>query len=270
MTAKGEFAKATAVERSDWNWTADISPKWGIGSNPNGGYLISIGARAMLADSGQPDPWSITAHFMSPPSPGQLTVSTEVAKPGRTYSTVAGSLVQGDRERVRMIGAFGDLAARKGPSRMSALPPDLPPVSDCVPLSELGGDKKPDPFPEMMNRMDVRLPKDTSWGTKPPAERPLKIAGWVRFADGSEPDVISLFTIVDAMPPTVMGVIPPGWVPTVELTTHVRARPAPGWLRCVFRTRAMIDGMLEEDGEVWDSSGKLVALSRQLAMTLIR
>jgi hypothetical protein len=46
---------------------------------------------------------------------------------------------------------------------------------------------------------------------------------------------------------------------------HVRARPAPGMLLTRFTTRALIGGYLEEDGELWDSTGTLVAISRQLA-----
>ena len=61
--------------------------------------------------------------------------------------------------------------------------------------------------------------------------------------------------------------LPMGWVPTVELTVHVRARPAPGPLRCRFTTRFVTGGALEEDGEVWDSADVLVAQSRQLALT---
>jgi acyl-CoA thioesterase len=52
----------------------------------------------------------------------------------------------------------------------------------------------------------------------------------------------------------------------LELTTHVRARPAPGWLACSFATRFITGGFLEEDGEVWDATGRLVAQSRQLAL----
>ena len=52
----------------------------------------------------------------------------------------------------------------------------------------------------------------------------------------------------------------------MELTAHVRARPAPGWLACSFATRFVTGGFLEADGEVWDATGRLVAQSRQLAL----
>jgi hypothetical protein len=52
----------------------------------------------------------------------------------------------------------------------------------------------------------------------------------------------------------------------VELTVHVHRAPAPGLLRARFTTRHVTGGLLHEDGEVWDSAGHLVALSRQLAI----
>ena len=56
-----------------------------------------------------------------------------------------------------------------------------------------------------------------------------------------------------------------GWAPTMELSVHVRAVPAPGWLKVRHETRNIAGGLFEEDCEVWDSAGRLVAQSRQLA-----
>ena len=53
---------------------------------------------------------------------------------------------------------------------------------------------------------------------------------------------------------------------TLELSVHVRAHPAPGWLACRATTRYVINGYHEEDFEIWDSTGTLVAQSRQLAL----
>lgn len=47
---------------------------------------------------------------------------------------------------------------------------------------------------------------------------------------------------------------------------HLRARPVPGWLRCGWRGRHVADGYLDEDCEIWDAAGRLVATSRQLAV----
>jgi hypothetical protein len=93
------------------------------------------------------------------------------------------------------------------------------------------------------------------------------LRGWFRLAGGEPIDTVGLLCAVDAFPPTIFNIaMPPAWTPTVELTAHVRARPEPGWLRCRFATRFVTGGFLEEDGEVWDATGRLVAQSRQLAL----
>jgi acyl-CoA thioesterase len=73
--------------------------------------------------------------------------------------------------------------------------------------------------------------------------------------------------VADAFPPAVFNAnLPLAWTPTVEMTTHVRSAPQTEWLRCRFTTRFVTGGFFEEDGEVWDADGRLVALSRQLAL----
>jgi acyl-CoA thioesterase len=220
----------------------------------------------MIADAGKPDPLTVTAHYLSPPADGSVEVRTQIVKPGRSFVTAEAQVIQGDRERVRVVGAFGDLDERKGPSRISARPPDIPPPDECVSLVDLTLEAGR-AIPEIMNRFDLRLPPDSAWG-KPDAGDPFEITGWIRFKDGSEPTAVSSVAFADAFPPTLLGAVASGWVPTIELTVHVRARPAPGWLLGTFQTRVLVDGLMEEDGELWDSEGRPVALSRQLAVVL--
>ena len=57
-----------------------------------------------------------------------------------------------------------------------------------------------------------------------------------------------------------------GWVPTIELTVHVRRRPSPGWMLGRFTANDLVDGRLIEDGALWDAAGNLVAQCRQLSL----
>jgi hypothetical protein len=107
-------------------------------------------------------------------------------------------------------------------------------------------------------------PDHIGWAVGQPSGRGA-ISAWFRLKGGREPDPISLLTVVDLLPPVTFDLGRPGWAPTLELTAHVRAVPAPGWLRVRHATRNVAGGMFEEDCEVWDSAGRLVAQSRQLA-----
>ncbi len=76
--------------------------------------------------------------------------------------------------------------------------------------------------------------------------------------------MLTLPLIVDAAAPVVLEL--GALSTTIELTVHVRARPAPGWLACRVATRYVTGGYHEEDFELSDSTGALVAQSRQLAL----
>jgi hypothetical protein len=118
-----------------------------------------------------------------------------------------------------------------------------------------------------MGQLDMRLPPDAAGWIMGSLSDRAELGGWIRFASGREPDPFALLFFADAFPPPVFALLGmQRWVPTLNLSVQVRARPAPGWLAAWFRTRYLTNGCLEEDGEIWDSKGNLVALSRQLAM----
>jgi acyl-CoA thioesterase len=78
-------------------------------------------------------------------------------------------------------------------------------------------------------------------------------------------DPLALAALVDMAMPPVIDLGEAGST-TIELSVHVRGVPAPGWLACRASTRHVIDGFHDEDFEIWDSTGRLVAQSRQLAL----
>jgi len=262
---ESEFDRATGSTLiDDGTYAGEIEDGWDINGNANGGYLLALAVRAMRGASGRPDPISVSAHFLAPGKPGPVTIETSMVKAGRQLATMTGSMRSGEREILRVLGAFGDVGAMSGGfSSVVGSPPDLPPVDECVVRDQQSGIVNIG----LMRHVRVHIrPEHAGFADGVKSGRAL-IEGWFEFGDGRPIDTLALMLVIDAFPPPVFNIdIPVGWVPTVELTAHVRGIPAPGPLRCRFHTEFVQNGFLQEDSEVWDSSGMLVAQSRQLAL----
>ncbi len=256
----------TAVERvAPGLWRGTVTDRWSIGDYPNGGYLLLIGLNAVRQELPHPDPFTITAHYFSPTQHGPVDIEVERIRSGRAHSTAMARMLQDGRERVRILANYGDHTASRGPTVVQGEPPPMPPPEECPEPQRSGAPMPNGLVARIRERIDWRVAPGTAGWMRGERTGRAEIGGWLRFADGRPIDTHTLPLIADAMPPAIFDVAVGGWVPTVELTVHVRARPAPGWMRCWFRTRFLVDGYLEEDGEVWDEEGRLVALSRQLA-----
>lgn len=258
------FEEDTAVHRErDGAYKARVSDRWSIGGRPNGGYLMGLALTALLAESPHPHPLSTTGHFLSPADPGTATVEVNILKKGRSVTTAQAVLSQGDRQRLVLLASLGDLDQQKGPSRSMSVPPVLP--DDLV--SSAG---RPAPHP-IIERFELLLPMAQSQvaaGVLDPDESRAEFSGRIRFSDGMAPTIASLPLMVDAFPPAVFNLGLIGWTPTIELTVHTRGRPRGAWQILRVITRQLIDGLLEEDAELWNEDGTLVAQSRQLARVL--
>lgn len=252
-----DFDRDTAVTRvSDGHYRAELSSRWDIRDVPNGGYVMAAAARALREHLSHPDPFTITGHFFKPILPGPIEIVTSTLKQGKTLSYAEAKVHQDGEERLRITAAYGDLAGRNGLDHSIETPPAMPPIEECTPV------KIPLRF---FGSVDAYFsPETADWLQNENSEQ-CELIGWSRFADGREPDALSLILFADGFPPPVFRKTGPvAWVPTVEMTVQVRRHPAPGPLRCRFITRHVIGGFAEEDGEIWDSEERLVALSRQL------
>ncbi|WP_156726225.1 thioesterase family protein [Streptomyces apocyni] len=264
-----EFDRDTAVTlREPGVYDAELSAGWTIITAVNGGYLLAMLGRALSEALPHPHPFTISAHYLTASQPGPAVIRTELVRSGRSLSTGQASLFQYDEEgreveRIRAVASYGDLDALPDDVRTSATPPAIPPVEQCF-----GPDDSPAPIPgssAITDRLWLKLdPATLGWALGAPSGRG-EMRGWFGLADGRDHDPLSLLLAVDALPPTAFEIGLKGWVPTVELTAHVRCRPAPGPLRIAITTRNLAGGFLEEDAEVWDSADRLVAQSRQLA-----
>ena len=259
------FETETAIEPTgDGSWRARLTDAWNIGNNSNGGYALTPVLRALRELTGQPDPLSVTTHFLRP-AHGSLDarIDATLIRKGRTISTARGTLSQKGKERLVVIAAFGDVQQQVGLGpELSPQPPDLPPIERCIGRSahEQGVDLP------LLSRADVFLhPNHLVTGDRGGTQ----LEGWIRFADGSSPSTLSLPFFADAFPPALFSVVGTiGWVPTVELTVQIRRAPATGWLRGRFECDDLHNGRMIETGALWDAQGALVARCRQLGLVI--
>lgn len=259
------FDNAIATSAVSGNkFNANVHSGWDIRGVANGGYVLALVGSAMRQAANGREPNTITAHYLTPLSAGNAEINTEVVKQGKRFTTVLATVRQGDRDAVRAIGAFGEIPdPSDGFVHIAGAPPVLPSFEECAPRNSASG-----VFPiPLLDHVDVRLHPDDSGFARGNASSQAVVRGWFAFPDQRPIDALAILLATDSFPPALFNLTgAPGWVPTIELTAHIRAQPAPGPLRCMFTSRFIQGGMFEEDGELWDSRGVLVCQSRQLGL----
>lgn len=257
------FEEETAIVRTGpLSYAGELHRGWRIGEVPNGGYVLAVAGRALRESLPHRDPLAVNAFFLSPTRLGPLQCSIEVLRVGRNTSHAVARLYQDDELKVQVTAAYSVLDSRQGETWLAGPALELPPIEACIEhrRSEL----------EFHQRVDLRLATGAGVFTAAGSNGSGEFSGYVQHRDGAPPDVLSLLMFADAFPPpaySVLGVV--GWVPTVELSVQVRAHPSPGPLRVRLSSRFLTRGVVEEDGEYWDSQGSLVALSRQTALVRV-
>ena len=262
------FDAATAVRRGpDGGLVAELDPGWDVGGGIlNGGYLLSVAARAALLDSPHPHAVALSGSYLRAPGAGPASLAVVPGPAGRTlaHSSVALADVAGPALTVQATTAT---LAHGDPDRAVPMP-RVPPVEECISLAGNAHLAPPGvAVPGLTRRVETRVdPATAGWALGTPAGEPV-LRAWVRFADDREPDPLALVTFADVLPPSLWATGLFGWAPTVQLQVLVRGLPAAGWCLVEARGGLLADGWHDEDYRIWDSTGRLVAQSRQLART---
>ena len=265
-TAEFEFDRATTVHRAEaGGYVVDLQPGWDVGSGIlNGGYLLAVVARAAVADSPHPHPVAVSASYLRATPPGPATLAVTPGPAGRTLAHT-GVVLSGAEGPTLSVQVTTATLSDDAPVHSSPMP-EVPAVEECLaaqPGADMGG--HPVPAVGLRHRVETRLdPATAGWALGTPSGEPVMRA-WLRLADGRDPDPFALLLFADVLPPTSWSMGLMGWAPTVQLQVLVRALPAPGWCLAEARATEIAGGWLDEEYRIWDSTGRLVAQSRQLA-----
>lgn len=262
-----EYDAATAFELSGTSGAVRLSSDWGIGNAVNGGILMSLVAEVTSAASstggGHGDVLGLSAVFLSPGTDGPGDTETDVLRTGRSMTTAHTVLRQEGQDRLRAYLTLGDIDRYAEPVTLNPQPPVMPDPEHCLRSSDAPVEALSQSG--LLSRVDIRMdPATAGWAIGKPSGAG-ELRAWIRLVDGREPDLHSLLFFLDAMPPVTFDLGAKGWVPTVQFSGYLHARPAPGWLQIRTRTTTVAGGLHEEDAQIWDTTGRLVAQSRQLA-----
>jgi Acyl-CoA thioesterase C-terminal domain/Acyl-CoA thioesterase N-terminal domain len=251
------------------SFEADVHPLWAVGDKPNGGYLLALLGRAgrTVAREGSQNSWEVQSAavtYLRPPDLGPCNVRTTVLRRGRTAAHVRAVLAQHGDDLVDAVFVIGNLPEGVPGRYDGTLPFSAPDPEQCMRLPS----RVPGGLHVGINEvLELRLDPSSLPFTDaaPPPGTPAELRGWTRFADGRQPDALSLLFSADAIPPATLMIGSTGWVPTLQLSTYVRAHPAPGWLAVRMTANLVAGGTVDETCVLWDSTGQVVAQSTQLA-----
>ncbi|MCP5510809.1 MAG: thioesterase family protein [Leptospiraceae bacterium] len=242
---------------SDGIFHTKISSDYNIAA-PNGGYLMSILGNAAIHSGEFSLPLSMSVYYHRPTKPGEAEIHTKKLFGGPRLETFDIRLFQGKEESITCTASFTRENAFRGLSLPSP-PPNLPQFEECTKAV----------FPQIVfyTPISLYLPEvQLEWiNGKLKGER--KLTGYLEFADGREIDPLSLLLFSDASFPPVMrytGGL--AWVPTIEISVQIRGIPRGKRIGLISMTRFVSDGLLETDAELYNETGEILALSRQLAV----
>jgi len=255
------FEQDIRIEQINENeFKANISSNWSINGNPDGGYLMALAAKAMMNRTKKKATPLITANFISRCVPGDIFLRVESIQESTQFSRMSASIFQDGSEKVRALGTYAAQKVVCDVERYESGPPEIEPAETCIAIPGFENYT-------MFQNMDVRLdPGCAGWMEGRLTEK-SEFNGWISFKDGRPVDLYSILLMADSFPPAVFasqGMV--AWVPTLEMSVSIRNVPENGKrLMCRFNTNFINCGLIEEDGEIWDENGGLVAISRQIA-----
>lgn len=247
----------------DGRYRVHVTTGWNTANNtPNGGYVLALLQHAAMLEAAHPDPLTIAITYFRPAGAGAAEIAVREVRKGRRVSTYDALLTQEGKEIAHAVVSAHDWDAAGEIEHTPHAAPEMPPPAACAELSSV----IPSGMVPILERYRYRAAAIPGWLEGHPSGITESLC-WIRAEDERPVDALLAGAMCDAFPPVTAEI---GHLAsaTIQLTVHYRRRPQATavWALGHVTTRHVIAGYHDEDVELWDEQGRLVAQSRQLAI----
>ena len=268
------FQNALKLENIEDNkFIVNPDTNYFVGSTPHGGYLMAVMHKALANVLPHSTAITSSVQYLDRIDAKPFQLEVEVFKTGRGSSSGIVKLKQDDKICTTFTGTCSDFEFMKGYDDLQKPLPNIFLDKDRCEYVKMNYDKISKGFtPAFIQQLECSIHPDHAWwNRKADEDNTDKEARCSAFLEmkGGRPDQFCLSFYSDILPPVVCNKYGPlGWIPTITLTTHIRQLPSTNELYADFKATDINKGYFEQDCNIWDLNGNLVASSRQLTRIL--
>jgi acyl-CoA thioesterase len=248
--------KALVLEPRGSGFVAQVAEEWAQGRATFGGLVAALGVRAMKSEKPLR---SLFVQFVAPVAPGEVQVTAEVLRSGKSAEHVDATLRQGENVVARVLGVFG--AGRASEVSIAApAPPAIGARADTPVLPYVEG-----MMPTFTKHFEFAWPMDRLPFAG--AKGSVDLGGWVRCPGAAVTDAALVLCLVDAWPAaTLRAVSTP--VPASSISWKIDfgtlAFEPTSFLRYEAKVHMHADGYSTVECDAWTEEGVHVARASQL------
>jgi acyl-CoA thioesterase len=259
----------TKVSDAVFSFTPD--PKYFVGNTPHGGYLLALMNKAMTEVLPHPSAINSNIYYLDRTEPEPAELHVEVVRRSKGSSMGQVKLIQNNKITCLYSSICSDFQYMKG---HSGLETPMPEIINSVQQDDFKvmnyENFKLGSTPSFIQQLNMSVHPDHAWWDREISTdaAEARCSAYLEL-QGGVADTFVLSYLADILPPVVQNKYGPlGWVPTLTLTCNIRQLPKTNLLFIDGIAKDISNGYFEQDCNIWDMSGNLVATSRQLAKIL--
>ena len=256
---------------SDTVFSFTPNSKYFVGNTPHGGYLLALMNKAMTKVLPHPSAINSNVYYLDRTEPEPAELHVEVVRRSKGSSMGQVKLIQNNKITCLYSSICSDFQYMKG---HSGLETPMPEIINSVQQDDFKvmnyENFKLGSTPSFIQQLNMSVHPDHAWWDREISTdaAEARCSAYLEL-QGGVADTFVLSYLADILPPVVQNKYGPlGWVPTLTLTCNIRQLPKTNLLFIDGIAKDISNGYFEQDCNIWDMSGNLVATSRQLAKIL--